>query len=310
MGEPMLMLLALAVADPLSALRAQDEAVARVGYQLASAGAAFCRGDGHPAGLVVERLSQYPPAERPAAIASGLGTLPTITVVVPGAPAATSGLHVGDQLAAIEGERIAAEDPARAASGYDAVAAVRSLLGKAMADGTARLDVVSNGQSRALSVVAPAGCNGQFYVRPGNRLGGSSDGDIIQITAGLVDFIRSDTELAAVIAHELSHNILRHPQRLEAIGRPRRAVRDTEIAADRLSVYLLDAAGYPFDEALAARERIGRKTSWGILGDGTHPGWRQTIALMQAEHARIVALRAASQPVRPPAELEAAASPP
>lgn len=297
------LMLGLAATNPLAPLRAQDERLARVGYRLASAGAALCRADGHPAGFVVERISQYAPSVRAAAAAAGLGPLPTVTVVVAGSPAAAAGLRVGDQIVAIDGTPVAPEDPAAAPIGYASTGRVRVAIDDALADGRVLLDVTSGADHRAVVIAPPPGCHAQFEVRPSGKLGGSSDGTIVQITSGVLDATATDAELASVVAHELSHNILRHPQTLKAIGRPRRAVRASEAAAERLSVYLLDAAGYSFDEAVAARERIGRRTSWGVLADGTHPGWKETLALMRSEHSRILSLRAASQPVLPPTDL-------
>jgi predicted Zn-dependent protease len=112
------------------------------------------------------------------------------------------------------------------------------------------------------------------------------------MTTRLLSFVRSDDELALVLAHEMAHNILGHPARLRALNVPRgpsrslgksgRHVWQTEEEADRLAVKLLAAAGYdlgavmPFwrrfyasyesklqlfrtHPSLAARERIFRQ---------------------------------------------------
>lgn len=292
--------LAQAVADPSALLRRQDETLARVGYRLASRGAALCLPTGHPAGLVVERASLYPQSARGQA---GVDALPTVAVVVPGSPAAEAGLKVGDRLTAIEGQAIAPEDVTRVAVGYAPTAAVRARIDAALADGRTELGVTSSTGTRTVRIDAPAGCAAEFAVRPGGKLNSYSDGTIVQITSGVVAFTRSDAELAAVVAHELSHNILRHPQSLAASGRSRSAVKRTEVEAERLSVYLLALAGYPLDEAFALRDRLGRQTDWGILGDGTHPSRKETQALLATERARIEAMVARGEPIRPPADL-------
>src|SRR3546814_17247433 len=74
----------------------------------------------------------------------------------------------------------------------------------------------------------------------------SSDVCSSDLNQGLVDFSPDDAELAAAIAHELAHNILRHRARLDAagvdrglakqFGRNARMFKQTEIEADRPSV--------------------------------------------------------------------------
>jgi hypothetical protein len=291
--------LALLAADANALLRQQDETLARVGYRLATSAAPLCEGRGRAAGFVVERASLYPKGSRGGA---GVGALPTVTVVVPGSPAAAAGLKVGDEIAAIGGEAVAAEDPS-APMAYEPTAAVRARLDTALGGGPVQLTVASPARRRVVTLAGAPSCTAEFSVRPGSKINSYSDGTILQITSGVMASARTDAELAAVVAHELAHNILRHPQRLKAIGRPRAAVRRTEVAAERLSVYLLALAGYSLDEGFALRDRLARKTDWGVLGDGTHPGRKETMALLAGERARIESLRALGEPVRPPADL-------
>src|SRR3546814_15757707 len=86
----------------------------------------------------------------------------------------------------------------------------------------------------------------------GNRFLAQADGDLLQIgsrfLAGYPQWV------AAPIAHELAHNILRHRERLEekgvsygllsGIGRNVGYFRQTELEADILSVSLLANANY------------------------------------------------------------------
>jgi predicted Zn-dependent protease len=76
----------------------------------------------------------------------------------------------------------------------------------------------------------------------------------------LLAFARSDDELAIIIAHEMAHNILNHPDRLIAQGVPRGLLRGigrnaekvwaTEAEADRLSIRLVAASGYNVSAAI------------------------------------------------------------
>lgn len=299
----------LLLADPaamdraLADLAARDERVARVGYRLVTRAAALCPVAGHPTGFALDRLTGYGPASRPAAARRGIGDQPTVTSVVAGSPAALAGVRVGDQLTAIDGVTFA-DGPALSPRGDPtAVAAADRVVADALANGRAELTLRRGGGERRSAIVVPPGCATRFGVRPEPALRGYADGLTVELTAGLVDLAATDGALAVPLAHELAHNILGHPAVLRASGRTADRVRATEVAADRLSVYLLDLAGYDFAETLAFWGRAGPKIDHGILGDRTHPRWRARVAAMTVEHDRIVAMRTAGQAIRPPADL-------
>src|SRR3546814_2491582 len=75
--------------------------------------------------------------------------------------------------------------------------------------------------------------------------------------------------LAAAVAHELAHNILRHRERLDAadvarglfkgFGRSARLFRQTEIEADRLSAWPMRGAGYDPPAAVRFWGRFGTR---------------------------------------------------
>jgi predicted Zn-dependent protease len=80
-------------------------------------------------------------------------------------------------------------------------------------------------------------------------------------------------------------------------------VKQTEVEADRLSVYLLEAATYGTEGAESFWARWGRAHDWGIFATGSHPGWKQRIAIIRAESARIANFRQTGVPVTVTAEL-------
>ncbi|MES2755196.1 MAG: M48 family metallopeptidase [Pseudomonadota bacterium] len=286
----------------IAALAAQDAAVLRVGHRLVRAGLPLCTAPGRAAGLTLQRLAQYGTEYRDAVrTLLGIGNEPTVAVVVAGSSADAAGLRAGDRIMRIEGVAPpAAKTSARA--NFAATDAALTALDAALADGIADLTFQRGDRSFAVKLTAPPACAARFDVRAGRSMGASSDGVYVQVSSDLVADVRGDGELAAVLAHELAHNILRHPQRLKAREAGLK-VRATEVAADRLSAYLIDAAGYPSADLLGFWQRWGRAHDFGIFSDRTHPGWRKRVASIEAELARIAALRAAGQPVRPPADL-------
>jgi Zn-dependent protease with chaperone function len=163
---------------------------------------------------------------------------------------------------------------------------------------------------RTVPLTPKPGCVSDFRVEANEKPGAVADGRMILVNQGLVDFSPDDAELAAAIAHELAHNILRHRARLDAagvdrglakqFGRNARMFKQTEIEADRLSVWLLAGAGY--DPAAAARfwSRFGQRKGRPLFQASTHPSWRDRVAALEAEAATIAAARMLGRPLHPP----------
>src|SRR3546814_9337771 len=93
--------------------------------------------------------------------------------------------------------------------------------------------------------------------------------------------------LAAAVAHELAHNILRHRERLDAadvdrglfkgFGRSARLFRQTEVEADRLSVWLMRGAGYDPQAAVRLWGRFGTRGGPVLIQPSTHPPRRDRV---------------------------------
>ena len=95
-------------------------------------------------------------------------------------------------------------------------------LDRAFADGRALLGVRRGGEP-ALDRRSQAeqGCASRFQVVAGRSLNARADGRYVQVTTALAAYAADDQELAAVLAHEFAHNVLRHriaPRRGRASG--------------------------------------------------------------------------------------------
>jgi predicted Zn-dependent protease len=131
-----------------------------------------------------------------------------------------------------------------------------------------------------------------------------ADGVYVQVTTALAEYAEDEAELAAVLAHEFAHNVLGHRVRLNQAGVQRgvfanfgsnaRRIRETEIEADRLSVYLMEQAGYDPQGAVRFWSRFGRR-GLNFLGSPTHPNWRLRVQSLETEIAKIRAARAAGR---------------
>lgn len=297
---------AATAADPEAVLRIlqrQDAAVLRVGERLATSNWNLCKNGGHSAGMAVQQLSQYGGPYRAAAQrVLAVADRPTVTSLVSGGSAEQAGLKLGDEIAAVDGHVFAGLAPKRAAAAFAGTKAAQDALDAAFADGAATLAVIREGRPFSITLKPRAACQARFDVRAGRSNNASSDGLYVQVSSDLVGQAKGDGELAAIMAHELAHNILEHPQRLTAKGQ-RPNVRTTEIEADRLSAYLLYAARYNIADAVTFWARWGKANDQGIFSDRTHPGWKKRIATIEREAALIASARDAGKVVSPPADL-------
>lgn len=283
MIAPLLLMLLTPGQAAIRALVDQDMRVATIGARLArAADVELCAGQYlSTAGLVVQDAAQYSLTARDDARAAvGLGDGPTIVGIVGGDQA---GVQRGDVITAINGTAIVTTP--RAAP-YNRVAQVEAAM-EAAPGREIMLDIARGGMARRVTVQAIPGCRSRFQIVRGGLSATQADGRYVQISDGMMALTANDDQLAAVIAHELAHNILRHtPAKTPS--------KQAEYEADALSVRLVARAGYDLDDVLPFWEALRRRTDYGIFADGTHPGWRKRIAALASAVA--AAKERASQP--------------
>jgi Zn-dependent protease with chaperone function len=290
--------------EQLSSLRAIDGQVATIGHRLAVANTDLCRDRQWLPGIAIHDLSQYGESYREAAIrAFGLDRGPGVLALASGGPAERADLRPDDILLAVDGTALEGGQPVPGRT-FDRVERMLDTVEAAFADGAAELVILRSGERLIRRIAADWGCSSRFQLIPSRRLNARADGRYVQVTTAISEYVLDEQELAAVLAHEFAHNVLRHRVRLDEarvargffgnFGRNARRIRETEAEADRLSVYLLDRAGY--DPAASVRfwSRFGRR-GLNFLGSPTHPNWRARIALFEAEIAIIREVRAAGR---------------
>ncbi len=268
----MLLLLSLALTPQQAAIRAladQDMRVATVGAKLARAnGEPLCPGQPlSTAGLVMQDAAQYSAGTRgDARSVLGLGDGPTVIGIV--RPSGGEVL-VGDIITAVNGQPISTRP---GAGGYARMAQVEDALEGAPGP-VVVLDVMRGGVSRRVALPRIAGCRSRFQIVRGGLGATQADGRYVQISETMMALARDDDALAAVVAHELSHNILRHT----ALKTPSK---QSEYEADALSVRLVANAGYRLDAVLPFWQALRKRSDYGILADGSHPSWRKRLAAL------------------------------
>ncbi|MGB7649695.1 MAG: M48 family metallopeptidase [Gallionella sp.] len=296
----------LASASPYSALRSYEQRIAAIGFRLTTANSRWCPQQAPQLGWILGDPRLYDPARWPAArmvYGAGSTDTPFIAALAPDGPAAAAGLSVGMGVTAINQIAFSppTDDPFTRIDGFET--AVSTLPATAVVNVTD-----ASGTIHHLHPVT--GCASDFRVDAKDKPTGSADGRLVQISAGLAGFARDDDELAAAVAHELAHNILRHRARLDAagvdrglfqqFGRSARLTRQTEVEADRLSVWLMQAAGYDTQAAVRFWETFGQRNGAVLFQAGTHPRWRARVVALQKEIDTINSMKARGGDLHPP----------
>jgi predicted Zn-dependent protease len=259
--------------------------------------------------MLVHVLDQFPAAAQPIAAATfGLGADPAVMLVVPGSAAARAGLQAGDSIQSIAGKSF----PARAAGKKGNYARVREIeehLLESLAAGPVPVDYVRAGVRRTAVLEPEPGCLSRVQISVSPERNAKADGTYAQVTSGIVNFARSDDELALVIAHEMAHNILGHRLRLKeqkvsrgllkSIDGSARKIRSTEVEADYLALYMLARAGYDIGAAPGFWQRYGPNSLLAIFSDGTHPGRSTRVAAAEATIREIRKKQQQGSPLTP-----------
>lgn len=276
-----------------------DERVATIGHRLAVSSLAWCREREWLPGVTLG-------VENPAA-ASREGrrqVRATILALSRSGPATRAGLTANDVVETADGQGLPVATVAGDNS-FSGMEQVRDAFEAAFADGSARLGVRRAGAAVMLDIGAEQGCASRFLILPSGQLNAFANGRSVQVTSRLAEVTGREDELAAILAHEFAHHVLRHRARLDAsgvargvmrnFGRNARLIRATEEEADRFSIWLLARAGYDPQAAVRFWTWFGRR-GLNILGSPTHGGWRGRVARLEAE---IAAMRAAGPNGRP-----------
>ncbi|MEZ5695654.1 MAG: M48 family metallopeptidase [Sphingomonadaceae bacterium] len=279
-----------------AALSAQQREEARfhaLAWRLVTGNAAFCANSAPAIGLVLQDVESFAAPARIRA-ATGIGGDIFVHVVVPGSPADKAGLRVGDEILAI-GSRPVSDFPSSQQERWRRQVALQDALDAGLAaTGTAvlRWRRGSSVAKESRFLGQPA-CPSRFELR--------TDGDEAMAEGSRVVFGREfdgfsypDDELAAAMAHELAHNLLRHRAWLATQGRRQSAIRLTEREADRLMPWLLANAGFEPEAAIRFMQQWGRKHDGGILRKRTHDGWDERVEAISAEVALVKAELASS----------------
>lgn len=301
---------ALASAKPSSAvsgllnLQTLDQRLHNIGFRLVSANMGYCPAQVVNGGFLIHDIAQYPDAAS-ARAAFGFAHPITVNAVAATGPAAGAGLQVGDGLIAINGQQLGALPLDLAPFlteelSYRRIAAIRAYLQDALKNGPVNLTIARNSMVMTLPVNAIPTCASAFRILVSDDRKASANGKRVSVTSSLAEYAGGDDELAAIAAHELAHNLLNHTARLNTqkvnrgffgqFGKSAKRIKDTEIEADRLSVWLMANAGYDPGGAIRFWTRFGKQYGKGIFSASTHYRWKKRVGLFEEEIAKMNAM--------------------
>ena len=295
-----------AAAFDYEAVRSVDARLAAIAHRLVTANAPICPEVVPAPGIVLHAVDQYEPAYRAGARAAfGFAAPVAVEWVVPGSAAARAGVRANDAVVAVAGHRLAEnESPVTSSAHRDGAEA---LVEAQPASAPLTVTLVRGGREQVVTIPPSPGCRSRFELVLGPGLTADADGQVIHIGVRFFALFVDD-QVAAVVAHELAHDILRHRARLDAahvdrgllseIGRNQRLIRRTEDEADRLSIHLLRNAGYDPQVAIRFWRDEAPKIDGGVFRSRTHAAGRSRAQAMAAELATVPA--GARLPYAPP----------
>ncbi|MEA5098339.1 MAG: M48 family metallopeptidase [Burkholderiaceae bacterium] len=312
--------------DELRTIAAMQERLDHVSGPMLLANANICKKQARSLlGFTAKNRYSYSEGMADAARAAlGLGEPLQVTAVMAGSGAESVGLRKGDALIAAGNKPL----PQGKNAENDAPAVLAPFV---LGQTSVKLTIQRDGKNENLSVPLTRAC--AFRVELGNTdsVDMYADGRRIMVTRGMLNFVRSDEELAYVIAKGMVHNLLLHPQKLQTAKassdiinnlmqvhpdagklpalKPVPPAMDT--LADRLSLVVVARAGLGIDGAPAFWKRLATQHPADEAGGFTarHSATVQRIAAMEKAITQIKSVRVkkvtkkiAVKPLEQPAE--------
>jgi len=191
-----------------------------------------------------------------------------------------------------------------------------------------RLELTVEGAARHLAVPQIEMCDYDLAVVLDDSVNAFANGEGIVLTRGMMRFAAADPELAAVVGHELAHNVLRHVDKKKAQAIPGLLVdllfaaagistgglatriaaqaysQGYEAEADYVGLYLMARAGYDITAVPDFWRRMGANRPGAISHATTHPTTAQRYVALDKAVREIAAKQAAGQPLLPETEFD------
>jgi hypothetical protein len=236
-------------AAALEELRAKQSRITEIHYRLQVGAARHCRDELAPVlGAAIGRRRDFLRGhESEAEEAFGAGDEVRVFVVAPGSPAERAGLKEGDLILSLDDLPIEKTQQV-----YSALRASRR--------GEPRLRISRDDTTSTIVLPREEGCHhGIIAIAwPNCDTFAHRNREEMYVPTGLVRFSQSDDELALGIAHQMAHHVLGSTLHIDPGNEP---------PADRLSLYMVAAAGFDFERAADFWDRLAAYEPAKILFD-------------------------------------------
>ena len=310
-----------------------SQRVHAITYPLLKAGAELCgEQTARGMGLFITNKHGFKKDYHAAAAKAGLSDSLTVAGVAPGSAAERAGARDGDVLLTINGWPM----PEGKEAG-DKLKEKLAEIGKAKVDPV--LTVRRGGETVTLTLKTDVVCNYGYAATERPIVNASADGKNLRVEAGMLRFLSDDDELAAIIGHEIAHNVMDHIPKGQAnvalgtavdilfagfgvntqgaFGRLGGAAfsQEFEAEADYVGLYIVARTGRKIDEAPNVWRRMALENPGSIRSNhaASHPATPHRFLALEKTVAEIKAKRAADKPLLPekhdPAATPAAPAP-
>ncbi|OIR17751.1 metalloprotease LoiP precursor [mine drainage metagenome] len=193
------------------------------------------------------------------------------------------------------------------------------------------ITVLRDGAEQKISVTPIKACDFKVYLAPDDVKNAYADGKNIVVYKGMMDFFKSDEEIALVVSHELAHNAMKHTdakQKNATIGGVFGLLLDIAAAtsgintngdfsrlgsgvagnafsvefeqeADYVGLYFMTKAGYKIDNAAGFWRRMAVNNSQAITMKSSHPTTPERFVAIESTVKEIKNKQEKGEPLTP-----------
>ena len=272
----------------IAQFQAQDQRLQDVAWKLVRGNAEFCEGAIPSIGLQLQDMASYgsPAVARAALELTGDFAVQTSAK---GSPSDNTGALPSNREITFIDQTAPSQWEAGKRFHWERLAKVHDLIDASLGENGSVSFTFADGSSAQVEPVDV--CPSRFELM-GEGKKAVADGNRVVIGVEFPAFRYDEPEFAALVSHELAHNLLGHTAWLDRNGRRRSHTRLTEREADRLIPWLLANAGYDPESAVRFFRNLRPASGSLLFFKGTHPKWRERAASVEGEIALIEELMA------------------
>ena len=260
----------------------------RVALPVMKANTELCPKTRQDIGVVMHSIESYSKGLRPAAQRElGAKEEPSVRLVVSGSAAQAAGIRAGDQFLDARGKVISPQSKDM----------------QAQLEQGSNIRLRRNGEDLSLNVKSETVCGYNIRLSQTSTINAYADGKNITMTAGMMNFVRNDDELALIVGHELGHNTMGHIRKIVgniifSLGGTR-YTRPFESESDYVGMYYISRAGYSLEGVEDFWRRLAVTNPKYIARDKTHPRYPNRYLSIAATRDEIKAKKMAGTPLIP-----------